>query len=78
MDATIAEQIINEVNKRLSFLIDVGLDYLTLDRSPHRGRRDPRWADAEPRGGTGAPPARDHRYRSLGGGDGPRFGHRRP
>ena len=33
MDATIAEQIINEVNKRLSFLIDVGLDYLTLDRS---------------------------------------------
>ena len=33
MDATIAEQIINEVNKRLSFLVDVGLDYLTLDRS---------------------------------------------
>ena len=33
MDTTIAEQIINEVNKRLSFLIDVGLDYLTLDRS---------------------------------------------
>ena len=33
MDTTIAEQIINEVNKRLSFLVDVGLDYLTLDRS---------------------------------------------
>ena len=35
-------------------------------------------ADTEPRGRTGAPPARDHRYWSLGGGDSPRFGHRRP
>lgn len=30
--AFIAEQIINELNKRLQFLIDVGLDYLTLSR----------------------------------------------
>ena len=28
----IAEQIIQELNKRLQFLIDVGLDYLTLSR----------------------------------------------
>ena len=32
-DAAIAEQILKEVQERLSFLIDVGLDYLTLDRS---------------------------------------------
>jgi excinuclease ABC subunit A len=32
-DATIAHQILKEVQERLSFLIDVGLDYLTLDRS---------------------------------------------
>ena len=31
--ATISEQILKEVKKRLSFLNDVGLDYLTLDRS---------------------------------------------
>ena len=30
--AMIAEQIITELNKRLQFLIDVGLDYLTLSR----------------------------------------------
>ncbi len=30
--AMIAEQIIQELNKRLQFLIDVGLDYLTLSR----------------------------------------------
>ena len=29
----IAEQIIQELNKRLQFLIDVGLDYLTLSRA---------------------------------------------
>ena len=29
----IAERIIKEVNERLEFLIDVGLNYLTLDRS---------------------------------------------
>ena len=33
MDTAIADQIIKEVKKRVSFLIDVGLDYLTLDRS---------------------------------------------
>ncbi len=33
MDTAIAEQIIKEIKKRISFLIDVGLDYLTLDRS---------------------------------------------
>ena len=33
MDAAIADQIIKEIKKRISFLIDVGLDYLTLDRS---------------------------------------------
>lgn len=32
-DAIIAHQILNEVKKRLSFLINVGLDYLTLDRA---------------------------------------------
>ncbi len=32
-DAAIAHQILKEVKERLSFLIDVGLDYLTLDRS---------------------------------------------
>ncbi len=32
-DAAIAEQILKEVQERLSFLMDVGLDYLTLDRS---------------------------------------------
>ena len=32
-DAAIAHQILKEVQERLSFLIDVGLDYLTLDRS---------------------------------------------
>ena len=33
MDSAIADQIIKEIKKRISFLIDVGLDYLTLDRS---------------------------------------------
>ena len=33
MDTLIADQIIKEIKKRISFLIDVGLDYLTLDRS---------------------------------------------
>ena len=32
-EALIAKQILKEVKERLSFLIDVGLDYLTLDRS---------------------------------------------
>lgn len=31
-DAMIAEQILKELNKRLQFLIDVGLEYLTLSR----------------------------------------------
>ena len=31
-NAMIAEQIMQELNKRLQFLIDVGLDYLTLSR----------------------------------------------
>ena len=29
----IAERVVKEVNARMSFLLDVGLDYLTLDRS---------------------------------------------
>ena len=32
-EALIADQILKELNKRLQFLIDVGLDYLTLSRS---------------------------------------------
>ena len=32
-EAKIAEQILKEVQKRLTFLVDVGLDYLTLDRA---------------------------------------------
>ena len=32
-DSMIADQILKELNKRLQFLIDVGLDYLTLSRS---------------------------------------------
>lgn len=32
-DAMIAEQILHEIDARLQFLIDVGLDYLTLSRS---------------------------------------------
>jgi excinuclease ABC subunit A len=32
-EATIARQILKEINQRLGFLIDVGLDYLTLDRA---------------------------------------------
>ncbi len=32
-NAMIADQILKELNKRLQFLIDVGLDYLTLSRS---------------------------------------------
>ena len=32
-DRMIAEQIFKELNKRLQFLIDVGLEYLTLSRS---------------------------------------------
>ena len=32
-DTIIADQILKELNKRLQFLIDVGLDYLTLSRS---------------------------------------------
>ena len=32
-ETTIAEQILKEVQERLTFLVDVGLDYLTLDRS---------------------------------------------
>jgi excinuclease ABC subunit A len=32
-DKQIARQILKEINQRLSFLVDVGLDYLTLNRS---------------------------------------------
>lgn len=32
-DSMIADQILKELDKRLQFLIDVGLDYLTLSRS---------------------------------------------
>ena len=32
-EQTIAHQIVKEIDGRLKFLIDVGLDYLTLDRS---------------------------------------------
>jgi excinuclease ABC subunit A len=32
-DTKIAAQILKEINSRLGFLVDVGLDYLTLDRS---------------------------------------------
>jgi excinuclease ABC subunit A len=32
-DAMIAEQVLKEVNERLRFLVDVGLDYLSLSRS---------------------------------------------
>jgi excinuclease ABC subunit A len=31
-DATVAEKVLKEVRRRLAFLTDVGLDYLTLDR----------------------------------------------
>ncbi|MBN2192967.1 MAG: excinuclease ABC subunit UvrA [Polyangiaceae bacterium] len=34
-DATIAEPLLRAVTERLGFLIDVGLDYLTLDRAAH-------------------------------------------
>ena len=33
MEFKIAEQILNEISQRLSFLINVGLEYLTLNRS---------------------------------------------
>src|SRR5690606_26028047 len=32
-DRHIAERVIKEINARLGFLLDVGLDYLTLDRA---------------------------------------------
>ncbi len=32
-DAAIARRVLKEVNERLTFLVDVGLDYLTLDRA---------------------------------------------
>lgn len=32
-DAKIAQQVVKEINERLSFLLDVGLDYLTLSRA---------------------------------------------
>ncbi|MHB9143792.1 MAG: excinuclease ABC subunit UvrA [Symbiobacteriia bacterium] len=32
-ELTIARQVLKEVNERLGFLVDVGLDYLTLDRA---------------------------------------------
>src|SRR5205823_6010325 len=31
-DATVADKVLREIRRRLSFLSDVGLDYLTLDR----------------------------------------------
>jgi excinuclease ABC subunit A len=34
-DATIAEPLVRAITERLGFLIEVGLDYLTLDRSAH-------------------------------------------
>ena len=30
---TIAKQIVKEISARLQFMVDVGLDYLTLDRA---------------------------------------------
>lgn len=33
LERKIGERLINEIKKRLGFLVDVGLDYLTLDRS---------------------------------------------
>ena len=33
MDEKISDQILKEIRQRLSFLINVGLSYLTLDRS---------------------------------------------
>ncbi|GIS53431.1 hypothetical protein Ct9H90mP29_04730 [bacterium] len=33
MELNIADQILKEISQRLSFLINVGLSYLTLDRS---------------------------------------------
>ncbi|MEY3407668.1 MAG: hypothetical protein RL038_729, partial [Actinomycetota bacterium] len=32
-DKTVAERVLKEVNERLAFLVDVGLDYLSLDRN---------------------------------------------
>jgi excinuclease ABC subunit A len=32
----IAERVLKEINARLRFLVDVGLDYLSLDRRPAR------------------------------------------
>src|SRR5439155_11627300 len=32
-EALIAERVLKEINARLGFLLDVGLDYLTLDRA---------------------------------------------
>jgi len=34
--AEVADKIVKEVGDRLRFLVDVGLDYLTLDRSANR------------------------------------------
>ena len=53
-DMQIAGRILKEVNARLGFLLDVGLDYLSLDRARRRwrgGRRSgsgwrPRWVGA--------------------------------
>ena len=38
-DRMIAERVVKEIDARLKFLLDVGLDYLTLDRSRGHARR---------------------------------------
>ena len=38
-DRMIAERVVKEVNARMSFLLDVGLDYLSLDRVGGHARR---------------------------------------
>ena len=45
-ERTIARQVLKEIVARLGFLVDVGLDYLTLDRTTRdpvrrRGAADP-------------------------------------
>ena len=53
-EALIAERVLKEIRARLQFLVDVGLDYLTLDRSAAHPRR---------RGGAADPPGEPDRQR---------------
>jgi hypothetical protein len=60
-EAAIAERVVKEINERLRFLLDVGLDYLTLSRSGRqpvgrRGAADP--AGHPDRLGAGGRPVR--------------------